>query len=110
MILNEITGFLEENNKMNTHQHAFRAGRSCLSQLLGHYDSILEMLEHNKNADVVYLDFRAAFDKVDHGILLHKLTVDRLEYLGIWEYGFIPTSQTEYSRWTVVGPLHFLIL
>lgn len=36
-------------------------------------EDVFEMLEHNKNADVVYLNFRAAFDKVDQGNLLHKV-------------------------------------
>ena len=46
---------------------------SCLSQLLDHFDLLLEILQSNSNADVVYLDFRKAFDVVDHHILLRKL-------------------------------------
>lgn len=34
---------------------------------------MLTSLENNKDVDVVYPDFAKAFDKVDHGILLHKL-------------------------------------
>ena len=30
-------------------------------------------MEEGKNIDVIYLDFAKAFDKVDHGILIHKL-------------------------------------
>lgn len=38
-----------------------------------HYEYILSKLEDGNNVDMVYLDFVKAFDKVDHGILCHKL-------------------------------------
>ena len=46
---------------------------SCLTQLLHHVDSILSIIESNKNADVIYLDLSKAFDKVNHSILMHKI-------------------------------------
>lgn len=73
LMAREVTTYLESNNKMNPMQHAFHTGHSCLSRLLAHHENILEILEKNTSADVIYLDFRAAFDKVDHGILLHKV-------------------------------------
>jgi hypothetical protein len=65
--------FFDEHQLINKGQHGFRRGRSCLSQLLGHYTKILEIMETGAGADVLYLDFSKAFDKVDHGILLQKL-------------------------------------
>ena len=48
--------------------------RSTLTQLLSYYwDSILEGLEDCEGVDSVYLDFSKAFDKVETGVLLHKL-------------------------------------
>ena len=44
-----------------------------MSQLLVHYDEIIKALENCKNVDVIYLDFKKVFDKVDHGVLLNKL-------------------------------------
>ena len=58
---------------MDTQQHGGRAGRSTLSQLILHHDQILQAMEEGSNVDAVYLDFAKAFDKVDHGLLLHKL-------------------------------------
>ena len=64
---------MNSNNLFNDSQHGFRSGRSCLSQLLEHFDTILSILDDGMNADVVYLDFAKAFDKVDHNIVLQKI-------------------------------------
>ena len=68
-----IVKFMSQNNLFNSNQHGFRAGRSCLSQLLEQFDMILDILDTGANADVVYLDFAKAFDKVDHKIVLSKM-------------------------------------
>ena len=61
------------NNLMCKHQHGFLRHRSCLTQLLGHINIILENLLQGKDTDSIYLDYAKAFDKVGHEILLHKL-------------------------------------
>lgn len=73
IVVKNMTSYLERNRLMNPGQHGFRAGHSCLSQLIEHRENIVESLEKGCNVDVVYLDFEKAFDKVDHGVLLHKL-------------------------------------
>ena len=65
--------FLEVNEKLNSLQHGFRKGRSCLSELLAHYEEIMENANDGKGTDTIYLDFAKAFDKVDHSILMKKL-------------------------------------
>ena len=69
----KLIHFIEQNSLLSENQHAFRAGRSCLSQLLEHMDAVLQSLSHSLNVDVVYLDFAKAFDKVDHYILMQKV-------------------------------------
>ena len=73
IVRKNIVDFLEENHLFNDSQHGFRQGRSCLSQLLEHFDTILTFVEQGKNVDTIYLDFSKAFDKVDHTLLLNKL-------------------------------------
>jgi hypothetical protein len=73
VIRNRLVAFLEDNNLISSTQHGFRKGRSCLTQLLQHYDRILKNLNEGFETDVIYLDFAKAFDKVDHNILLQKL-------------------------------------
>ena len=48
-------------------QHGFRAFRSTLTQLLSHYDRVLEDMEAGKGVDVIYTDFSKAFDTVETG-------------------------------------------
>ena len=43
--------FIEDNMLLSNNQHAFRRGRSCISQLLQHWDEILHSLQNNVNID-----------------------------------------------------------
>ena len=68
VIRNKLVSYLEQNNLLNATQHGFRIGRSCLSQLLEHFDKITKLMEDGHDVDVVYVDFAKAFDKVDINI------------------------------------------
>ena len=80
---------MEENNLFNPGQHEFRLGRSCLSQLIAHYDHITRLLESGQNVDVIYTDFANAFDKVDYLVTMKNRRA--WAYLGNWEYGYMPS-------------------
>jgi hypothetical protein len=67
-----IVEHLESNSVLNVNQHGFRSKRGTITQLLEHYDTILDALCMGSNVDVIYLDFAKAFDKVDHELLLAK--------------------------------------
>ena len=73
IIRKQVSSFIDKKGCLNSTQHGFRSGRSCLFALLSVFEDIMHMLEDGGSVDMVYLDFSEAFDKVDHGILLHKL-------------------------------------
>ncbi|XP_028413970.1 uncharacterized protein LOC114536830 [Dendronephthya gigantea] len=58
---------------INKAQHGFLHGRSCVTQLLATLHHIGQLLDHNVQSDVLFLDFAKAFDSVDHAILLKKI-------------------------------------
>ena len=69
----QMTKFLEEKGYFSRHQHGFRAGRSCLTNLLETFESWTRYLDEGYGVDVVYLDYRKAFDSVPHIGLIEKL-------------------------------------
>ena len=57
---------------LNEFQHGFRQGYSCEAQLASIVEGILHNLDQQKQIDLIFLDFRNAFDTVPHHRLLLK--------------------------------------
>ena len=77
LIRDILVKHMEENNLFSKAQHGFMTGRSCSTQLLELMEELTETLDFNGDVDIIYLDFKKAFDKVPHKRLLKKL----------WGYG-----------------------
>ena len=60
IVKNAVMKFLNENSQLSKHQHGFRNGKSCTTNLLA--------------LDILFIDFEKAFGKVPHKLLLHKLS------------------------------------
>ena len=70
IIFNKISNFIVE--FISPNQFGFLQGRSC-SQLLLFLNDIYESAAQNTQTDVIYLDFKKAFDTISHTKLLLKL-------------------------------------
>ena len=58
---------------IDSSQHGFITGRSCVTQLVEVLDYNGSQLDKGGQVDVVYLDMSKAFDKVSYRKLLRKL-------------------------------------
>ena len=65
------------NQKLNTYlynrQHGFRRGMSCETQLCATYHDLAKAAEGKNTTHALVLDFKKAFDKVPHKLLMDKL-------------------------------------
>jgi hypothetical protein len=73
IIRDHIAAHLIHNNLISAQQHGFMRNRSCLTNLLCFLDEITMHLDKGDNVEVCYLDFRKAFDSVNHRLLIAKL-------------------------------------
>ena len=64
---------MEHSNLYCKCQNGFRKGKSCTTQLLEVMDDFLKYIDNGQAFDVIYLDFKKAFDSVPHERLLVKL-------------------------------------
>ena len=88
---------LENNGVFPDGQHGSRAQRSTLTQLLAHWDSVLDDLDKNNGSDTVYLDFSKAYDNCETGVLLHKLReAGILDKVGIWLAAFLDSKHRQW--------------
>ncbi|KAF4789558.1 RNA-directed DNA polymerase from mobile element jockey-like protein [Turdus rufiventris] len=79
IILSAITWHVQENQGLRLSQHGFMKSRSCFTNLISFYDNASHLVGEEKSADVVYPDFRKAFETVSHSTVLEKLAAHGLD-------------------------------
>ena len=81
VIFNQIISYLEDNMILHPSHHGFRSRHSTCTALWQMQDLWLDALDKNEITAVIMCDMSAAFDLVNHSILLEKLAL----------YGFCST-------------------
>jgi len=73
IVASQLNHHLNRNNLNVTLQSAYKSQHSVESALLKIFDDLLTAIDNNKSVFLVLLDLLAAFDTVDHQILLDRL-------------------------------------
>ena len=66
ILRNKIVEYLETNKILPPFEHVLRKGYSCVTHLTECIEDWSQATDEGKQVDVIYLDFKAAFDKVPH--------------------------------------------
>ena len=72
-VFNQLNAYLCHHNLFAKCQSAYRTGYSTETALLRVQNDILRSLDKRKDVILILLDLSAAFDTIDHNILLHRL-------------------------------------
>ncbi|CAM5112747.1 unnamed protein product [Eretmochelys imbricata] len=81
-------------------QHGFTKGKPCLINLITFYDEITGSADEGKAVDMLFLDFRKAFDTVSHSILASKLKKYGLDE---WTIRWIESWLDRWAQWVVIN-------
>ena len=75
-VLHQLQKHLRDNNLNFNRQSAYKENHSCETALLKICDDVLSVLDSETSIVMTFLDFSAAFDTIDHNILIEKLKKD----------------------------------
>ena len=71
IIKKQMTTYLDSEGIITNYQHGFVRGRSCRTNLLQVFEDWTSNLDEGYGVDVIYLDYKKAFDTVPHKRLVN---------------------------------------
>ena len=74
VVADQLQDLLDETNALDPFQLGFRPRSSTETALVALFDDLLREADRGKMSLLVLLDISTAFDTIDHGILLGKLS------------------------------------
>lgn len=121
-----LMSFLVEHKLLYNTQSGFRPNHSCETALIHMVDKWLKALDKGELVGVIFIDFRKAFDLVDHDILLKKLELYHISQNSVNWYRSYLTNRTQkvsfnntssdpghikygVPQGSILGPLLFLL-
>ena len=69
----QLNNHLQAHNLLIVNQSAYKKNHSCETAWLKIYNDVLSLLDSSTNVVVALLDFSAAFDTINHDLLVQKL-------------------------------------
>ena len=126
LVHSRLSSFVEQENILHKLQFGFRKGRSTSLALISITDKISQAFQAGEDIVGLFIDFRKAFDCVNHAILLQKLDMygirglaaswfksylhERSQYVSFNSISSDPrTLSCGVPQGSILGPLLFLI-
>ena len=95
VVFNQLSTYLETNKLMHPNHHAYRVNHNTTTALVQMYDGWMQAIENGLLTGICLLDMSAAFDTVNHELLLKKLELYGLDAASIKWIGSYLSDRTQ---------------
>ena len=89
-----LTAYLNKYNLIHESQSGFRQRHSCQTALVKLIDQWMASIDKGDTVGALFIDFRKAFDLVDHNILISKLSAYKFNNMSLkWFTSYLKSRQ-----------------